>query len=228
MLNLFIQIIYVNGLVWWSFHILKVSISIWKMYTKLYINKRQSKLLFFESENNIPHLRGFWKSSVVQAKEADQITSRALGLIISTISKWLKMDIWRCYVFFFVGEAATLKWTHEEVAAFGSQYTSMKKGFCTVRDLCLPAKGRKQTQEKMLFKSAWKVLIHRVVFKSRRSSKKKRPMKLSPEGRFPLSGRSKRPKRSIVFETKGACGRCNVRRSISTEASAFLHLHITT
>ena len=30
------------------------------------------------------------------------------------------MDTWRSNVFFFVGEAATSKWTHGEVAVFGS------------------------------------------------------------------------------------------------------------
>ena len=33
---------------------------------------------------------------------------------------WLKMDTWRSDVFFSVGEAATSKWTHGEVAVFGS------------------------------------------------------------------------------------------------------------
>ena len=42
------------------------------------------------------------------------------GPIISTISKGLKMNTWRSDVFFPVGEAATLKWTHGEVAVFGS------------------------------------------------------------------------------------------------------------
>ena len=32
------------------------------------------------------------KLSVVQAKEADQIISQVFGPIVSTISKWLKMD----------------------------------------------------------------------------------------------------------------------------------------
>ena len=32
---------------------------------------------------------------------------------------------------------------------------------------------------------------------------------ISSKGRFPLSAHSQRPKRSIVFETKGAFGRCN-------------------
>ena len=40
--------------------------------------------------------------------------------IISTISKWLKMDTWRSDVFFSVAEAATSKWTHGEMAVFGS------------------------------------------------------------------------------------------------------------
>ena len=33
---------------------------------------------------------------------------------------WLKMDTWRSDVLFSVGEAATSKWTHGEVAVFGS------------------------------------------------------------------------------------------------------------
>ena len=41
-------------------------------------------------------------------------------MIISTISKRLKMDTWRSDVFFSVGEAATSKSTHGEVAVFGS------------------------------------------------------------------------------------------------------------
>ena len=32
----------------------------------------------------------------------------------------LKMDTWRSDVFFFVGEVTTSKWTHGEVAVFGS------------------------------------------------------------------------------------------------------------
>ena len=61
------------------------------------------------------------KLSVVQAKEADQIISLVFGPIISTISKWLKMDTWRSDVFFpWLGEAATSKWTHGEVSVFGS------------------------------------------------------------------------------------------------------------
>ena len=63
-----------------------------------------------------------WKLSVVQANEAElsQVISRVFRPIISTISKWLKMDTWRSDVFFSVGEAATSKWTHGEVAVFGS------------------------------------------------------------------------------------------------------------
>ena len=61
-----------------------------------------------------------WKLSVVQAKVADEIISRVFESIISTISKRLKMDTPRSDVFFSVGEAATSKWTHGEVAVFGS------------------------------------------------------------------------------------------------------------
>ena len=41
-----------------------------------------------------------WKLSVVLAKKADQIISRVFGPIISTISKWPKMDTWRSDIFF--------------------------------------------------------------------------------------------------------------------------------
>ena len=64
--------------------------------------------------------KGAWKLSVVHPKEADQIISREFRPIISTFSKWLKVDTWRRDVFFSVGEAATSKWTHGEVAVFGS------------------------------------------------------------------------------------------------------------
>ena len=64
--------------------------------------------------------KSVWKLSVVQAKVADEIISRVFGLIISTISKRVKMDTWRSDVFFSVGEAASLKWTHGEVTVFGS------------------------------------------------------------------------------------------------------------
>ena len=50
----------------------------------------------------------------------DEVIIRVFGPIISTISKRLKMDTWRSDAFFSVGEAATLKWTHGEVAVFGS------------------------------------------------------------------------------------------------------------
>ena len=40
-----------------------------------------------------------WKLSVVQAKEADEIFSQVFGLIISTVSKKLKMDSWRSDIF---------------------------------------------------------------------------------------------------------------------------------
>ena len=51
---------------------------------------------------------------------ADEIISLVFEPIISTISKRLKIDTWRSDVFFSVGEAATSKWTHGEVAVFGS------------------------------------------------------------------------------------------------------------
>ena len=48
-------------------------------------------------------------------------------------------------------------------------------------------KSRKQTQEKMPFKSAWKVVIHRVIFKSTRSSKKTEYLdRLSPQSQSGL------------------------------------------
>ena len=68
-----------------------------------------------------------------------------------------------------------------------------------VRDLCFPAKGRKQTQEKMPFKSAWKLSVvqakstlyqnlhHKMIAKKWNSVRgwyslsKKRPIELSPE-----------------------------------------------
>ena len=36
------------------------------------------------------------------------------------------MDTWRSEVFFSVGDAATSKWTHGEVAVFGSIYMNVK------------------------------------------------------------------------------------------------------
>ena len=48
-------------------------------------------------------------------------------------------------------------------------------------------KSRKQTQEKMPFKSAWKVVIHRVILKSTRSSKKTEYLdRLSPQSQSGL------------------------------------------
>ena len=49
--------------------------------------------------------------------------------------------------------------TREEVYPTPYILGQVWKGLRTVRDLCLPAKGRKQTQEKMPFKSAWKLSV---------------------------------------------------------------------
>ena len=72
-----------------------------------------------ETQEKMP-FKSACKLSVVQAKVADEIISRVFELIISTISMRLKMDTPRSDVFFSVGEAATSKWTHGEVAVFGS------------------------------------------------------------------------------------------------------------
>ena len=74
--------------------------------------------------------KSVWKLSVVQAKVADESISRVFEPIISTISKRLKMDTWRSDVFFSVGEAATSKWTHGELAVFGSTVYKIFKPKC--------------------------------------------------------------------------------------------------
>ena len=73
------------------------------------------------------------------------------------------MDTWRSDVFFFVGEAATSKWTHGEVAVFGStvyKIFALKSrklrtplAPCVMNVNLLPAKGWKQTQERCPLKA---------------------------------------------------------------------------
>ena len=59
----------------------------------------------------------------------DEVIIRVFEPIIFTISKRLKMDTWRSDAFFSVGEAATSKWTHGEVAVFGSTVYECKRGY---------------------------------------------------------------------------------------------------
>ena len=87
-----------------------------------------------------------WKLSVVQAKQADEIISRVFEPIISPISKRLKMDTRRSDVFFSVGEAATSKWTHGEVAVFGSTVYKIYALKCQIlRNECNRGYARSET-----------------------------------------------------------------------------------